>query len=273
MNGSDRDDSNRSLDRVLAGVDALLRSSGVLDAFTAKEANYEALLEDIGAKIDEEARRTQEDGLFVEIGAIFSGLAHDLRGPLQTIRNCTYLLVSEPNQGELLDEINGAVRDISHMLDRFREYYRGHEIIRTTTRIEKIVDTALRDVVIPSGVDLVKTLDPGITRVYVDPNKLANVIHDLVDGAINGMPEGGRVSVETLQRGDRFSVTVSDTGTGFPEATPETLFTPFAYKARDGTGLSLPIALRVVKAHGGDLSIVTDPEKGTTCTLEMPLGP
>ena len=158
------------------------------------------------------------------------------------------------------------------MLDRFREYYRGHEITRTSARIDKIVDTALQDVAIPTGVDLVKTMDPGIDRVYVDPNKLANVIHDLVDSAINGMPEGGRVTIKTLRRGDRFSVTVSDTGAGIPEATPETLFTPFGYKVRDETGLSLPIALRVVKAHGGDVSIVNDTGKGATCTLEMPLG-
>ena len=273
MNGSDLDDSNRSLDRVLAGVDSLLRSSGVLGASTASEANYGDLLEGIGAKIDDELRRGQEDELSVEIGAISSGLAHDLRGPLQTIRNCTYLLASEPNQGELLDEINGSVRHISLMLDRFREYYRGHEIRRTTVGIDKIVDAALRDVVIPSGVDLVKTLDPGLDRVYVDPNKLTNVIHDLVDSAINIMPDGGRLSVATALRGERFTIIVSDTGAGFPEATPETLFTTFDYKARDGTRLSLPIARRVVKAHGGDISIMTDPEKGTACTLEMPLGP
>ena len=217
-------------------------------------------------------RRSQEDELFVEIGAISSGLAHDLRGPLQTIRNCTYLLASEPNPGEFLDEINGVVRHISHMLDRFREYYRGHEIMRTTVGIDKIVDAALRDVVIPSGVDLVKTLDPGLDRVYVDPNKLVNVIRNLVNSAINVMPDGGKLSVATALRGERFTVSVSDTGAGFPEATPETLFTPFDYKARDGTGLSLPIARRVVKAHGGDISIVTDPEKGTACTLEMPVG-
>jgi two-component system sensor histidine kinase HydH len=272
MNGFDRDVANRSLDRVLAGVDTLLRNSGALDAFTAKEANYEALLEDIGAKIDEEVKRSQEEGLFVEIGAISSGLAHDLRGPLQTIMNCTYLLVSEPNQGELLDEINVAVRHISRMLDRFREYYRGHELMRITAGVDMIIDAALREVDIPPGVDLVKTMDPGIDEAYVDPTRLANVIHDLVDSAINGMPEGGRVTIETLRRGDRFSVIVSDTGAGFPGSTPEALFTPFAYKARDGTGLSLPIALRVVRAHGGDVSIVTDPERGTTCTLEMPLG-
>ena len=158
------------------------------------------------------------------------------------------------------------------MLDRFREYYRGHEIRRTSARIDKIIDAALHDVVIPSSVDLIKTLDPGIDRVYVDPNRLTNVIRDLVDSAINMMPEGGRVTIETLRRGHRFSVIVSDTGAGFHGPTLETFFTPFAYKARDGTGLSLPIARRVVKAHGGDISIVTDPEKGTICTLELPLG-
>jgi len=272
VNGIKRDDADRSPDRVMAGIDALLRSNGVLDAFTAKEANYEALLEDIGAKIDEGLRRSQEDGLFVEIGAISSGLAHDLRGPLQTIRNCTYLLVSEPNQGELLDEINGAVRHLSIMLDRFKEYYRGHELMRTSARIDKIIDASLRDLIIPPGVDLVKTLDPRIDRAFVDRNKLANVIHSLVERAVNGVPGGGRVTIETLRRGDRFSVTVSDTGTGFPEVTQEALFTPFVDKSRDGTGLSLPIALRVVKAHGGVISFVADPERGTTCRLEMPLG-
>jgi len=271
VNGSDRDNANRSLDCVLAGVDAILRSSGVLDAFTAKEANYEALLRDIGAKIDEELRRSQEDGLFVEIGAISSGLAHDLRGPLQTIRNCTYLLASEPNQGEFLDEINGAVGHISHMLDGFREYYRGHEILRTTGRIDKIVDAALRDVVIPSGVDLVKTLDPGIDRVYVDPNKLANVIRNLVKSAINAMPDGGRLSIATTLRGERFTITVSDTGVGIPDAFQKNLFTPFGYTKRDGDGLTLPSAVRVVKAHGGDVFFETDPVKGTICTLELPL--
>ncbi len=85
MNSVDRDDTDRRLDRVLAEVDALLRSSGVLDAFTAEETNYRTLLGDIGAKIDEELRRSREDGLFVEIGAISSGLAHDLRSPLQTM--------------------------------------------------------------------------------------------------------------------------------------------------------------------------------------------
>ena len=55
------------------------------------------------AKIDEELRRRQEGKLFVEIGAISSGLAHDLRSSLQTIRNCTHLLLFEPNQEKLLD--------------------------------------------------------------------------------------------------------------------------------------------------------------------------
>ena len=116
-------------------------------------------------------------------------------------------------------------------------------------------------------------MDPGLDKVYVDSNKLVNVIRNLVNSAINVMPDGGRLPIATALRGERFTISVSDMGVGFPEATPETLFTPFDYKARDGTGLSLPIARRVVKAHGGDISIVTDPEKGTTCTLEMPRGP
>ena len=114
-------------------------------------------------------------------------------------------------------------------------------------------------------------MDPRIDRVHVDRNKLARVIHNLVEISINRMPEGGRVTVETLRRGDRFTVIVSDTGTGVIEAAPEALFTPFEYKERDETGFSLPIVRRVVRAHGWGIVFEADPEKGTTCTLELPI--
>ena len=114
-------------------------------------------------------------------------------------------------------------------------------------------------------------MDPRIDRVHVDRNKLARVIHNLLESAIHGMPAGGRITVETLRRGDRFLVIVSDMGTGFPEATPEALFTPFEYKERDETGFSLPIVRRVVRAHGWGIVFEADPEKGTTCTLELPI--
>ena len=146
-------------------------------------------------------------------------------------------------------------------MDRFREYYMGNEITRTTASIDKINGTALLDVVLLSCVDQVKTLDSGIDRAYIDRNKLVLVVHSLVEGAIRRMPEGSRVTISTLQQGDQFSVTVSDTGAGFPETTPETIFTPSAYKARDGTGPRLPIARRVVEAHRGDVSIGTNLEK------------
>ena len=77
-----------------------------------------------------ERQNENEDIMLQEIKRISSELYHDLRGPLQIIRNCTYLLKLDPDDLNPTEDIDNAVSKIIDMLNNFREYYKGNEIIQ-----------------------------------------------------------------------------------------------------------------------------------------------
>jgi len=234
------------------------------------EERYRKLAEELDAKVREQAKQLMEKQLFEEIGIISSELAHDLRGPLQTIRNCTYLLEMDPGKKEYLDHINDAVKYASNLLDSFREYYRGHEIMPSETSIEKIIDIVLSDLTIPSEIEIVKELDRSIGKVTVDPTRTRRAIYNLVKNAVDAMPEGGRLTVSTEDSGENFTIRVGDTGTGIPENIRNDLFKPFGSRKGGGSGLGLPSARRVVVAHGGEITYESEEGKGTTFTVVLP---
>jgi signal transduction histidine kinase len=226
--------------------------------------------EDLDEKVKELATRLMEKELFEEIGRISSELAHDLRSPIQTIRNCVYLLEQDPEDLSPLAQINDAVRYASSILDGFREFYRGHEIFRSKTPFNSIVEHALIDVEIPSGVKVKMSLDPEIGDVSVDPTKMRRVFYNLIKNAVEAMPDGGNLTIETQDMSENIVAIVSDTGTGIPEDVRDGLFKPFGSKKRDGNGLGLPSCRRIVVAHGGEISFESGDGRGTAFTVVIP---
>ena len=234
------------------------------------DEHYRKLAEGFDADVSEQAKLIMEKELFEEIGRISSELAHDLRGPLQTIINCTYLLEKDITEKELLIQINEAVRYASSLLDSFRDYYMGHEISRTATSLDQIVERVLNDATIPPNVETNVALDPKIGRVQIDPAKIRRTLYNLVKNAVEAMPGGGELTVEAEDDGDMFLIRVRDTGVGIPEDIRDTLFKPFGSKKPGGSGLGLPSCWRVVVAHGGEITFESEVGGGTTFTVVLP---
>ena len=234
------------------------------------EGQYRELAEGIEPDVREQAKLIMEKELFEEIGRISSELAHDLRGPLQTIINCTYLLEKDITEKELLGHIKEAVRYASSLLDSFRDYYSGHEISRATTSLDQIVGLVLNDAIIPQNVETNVALDHEIGLVQIDPAKIRRALYNLVKNAVEAMPGGGRLIVETEDGGDVFLIRVRDTGVGIPEDIRAALFKPFGSKKPGGSGLGLPSCRRVVVAHGGEITFESEIGRGTTFTVVLP---
>lgn len=228
------------------------------------------LTEKLETNLIEQKIRLMEKELFEEIGRTSSELAHDLRGPLQTIRNCTYLLEKNPTEKELLDNINEAVRYASSLLDSFRDYYRGHEISKTAKNLDQIVELVLKDVTIPPNINVRTSHDEKIGPVQIDPAKIRSALINLVKNAVEAMPEGGELTVETEDDGDNCVVRVRDTGVGIPEEIRDSLFKPFGSKKPGGSGLGLPSCRRAVLAHGGEITFDSEVGGGTTFTVVLP---
>jgi len=112
-------------------------------------------------------------------------------------------------------------------------------------------------------------------RAFVDPDRISQVIDNIIENSITYAGSGAQVSV-SIDRGDGITITISDTGKGIRAEDLPHVLDPF-YKAdpartpEDGhSGLGLSIAYRLAEAHGGNLTISSEEGKGTTVTVTLP---
>ena len=105
------------------------------------------------------------------------------------------------------------------------------------------------------------------------PSELNEVVTNLILNAIDAMPAGGMLIIRShVERGDTVVLTVSDTGTGMPEAVRKRVFDPFfTTKGEAGTGLGLSVSYSIVKRHNGEMRVDSQLGRGTTFTIVLPV--
>lgn len=213
-----------------------------------------------------------EQKVIERMGQISSELAHDLRSPLQTIQNAIYLIEKDPENKLLYSMVRQSLAQATEILDSFREYYKSHLIQRLEVDPVKIVELALSNLEVPDNVKVVKDM-MGVEPVSLDPSKMALAIRNLLVNAVEAMPSGGELRLKLSQSPDELKIVISDTGTGIPSGIAEIIYTPFMSGEKQGRGLGVPTAKRIVESHGGGLSFKTEIGEGTVWTIWIPRGP
>jgi signal transduction histidine kinase len=206
--------------------------------------------------------------IFEEIKNTSSQLAHGLRSPLQTIQNATYLLKMNPKREELLTMINESVRFSTSLLDSFRDYYRGYEIKKGEADINETINQSILAVDIPENIIVEKQLSE-ISVLSFDVNKMEIVVKNVIQNAVDAMPSGGTLTVESSETLGEVIIKITDTGIGIPPESEGDLFQPFGTHSK-GIGLGLATCQRVLEAHNGSISYVSDLNNGTTFILSIP---
>ena len=116
---------------------------------------------------------------------------------------------------------------------------------------------------------------PACLTILADPDKLEQILINLLDNAIKFTPAGGRVTVDASDLGDRVRIDVKDTGIGIPPKDISRIFERFyrvdTARSRElgGTGLGLSIVKHIVQAHGGSVAVESTPGKGSTFSFTM----
>ena len=215
-------------------------------------------------------RQNENEAIIIqEIKRISSELSHDLRGPLQIIRNCTYLLKLDPDDLSPTEDIDNAVSKIIVMLNNFREYYKGNEINKYAMDFNPNLEQALKEVTIPNTVKIEYSVNPEIREISIDPAKMKKSLYYLIKTAVDSMPNGGNLTIETKNNENTIDIIIADTGNSIPESQQGDILIPFGSKNRESTGLALPSCGLVIKAHGGTINF-TSTEDGTTFTVTLP---
>lgn len=264
-------------------MQATLRSileTGRFDARVAGSASHDPL-DELGRLIDEMLGRIQ-----VLVGGMRGALdnvAHDLRTPLTRLRNVaeTALLSSDTEAvrdglGRALEEAGRVNATLTALMDISQAETGTMKLVREPVVLSRVVDDAVAlfaDEAEDLGVDLRIDVPPGL-EVIGDRTRLRQVVANLVENAVKYSSRGGRIVVKAEDTPGGVMLSVSDTGIGIaPSDLPliwDRLYRADASRSTRGLGLGLSLVKAVVEAHGGRVSVTSEPGKGSTFVVVLP---
>jgi signal transduction histidine kinase len=211
-------------------------------------------------------------------------LAHELKNPLfplqLTVENLVKARTMAPQEfDEIFDEgtttLMAEIQNLKTIIQRFSDFSKMPQPQLQAVRVNEIVQrvAALHQPELKNrgnAVAMVLHLDPDLPVIAVDPELLHRVLSNLVLNALDAMPQGGSITINTAAREDSVRIEVADTGTGLTKEECERLFTPYYTTKQHGTGLGLAIVQSVVTDHGGTINVESTPGQGTTFIIDLP---
>jgi signal transduction histidine kinase len=237
----------------------------------------------------QELREAQERSLRSEkmavLGTFASGLAHEVRNPLNSIGLQLSILDRrigrcEPKLGKEMAELSGIIREEVKRLDGlvgdFLLFSRADRIQYHSADLEQLIDEVvqlLRPEAQAARVTIrrERAREP-IPPARMDGEKMKQVVMNLLRNAVEAMPEGGVVTVESGLVDGRARLVVRDTGPGLPPGVD--VFQLFVTTKPKGTGLGLSIVQQIVLQHGGDVvAAAREPGQGACFTVTLPVQP
>jgi signal transduction histidine kinase/putative methionine-R-sulfoxide reductase with GAF domain len=280
-------------DNAFSGTPITGDSIEVLTMFTSQAAiaiENAQILGDLEEKVHEleEAYRNLEKAQdmiirnekLAAIGEVSARLAHEIRNPLSTIGGFAKSIQKRYGDRErTIRNANIIVEEIhrlEHILSNVLDFTKTGAPKKTLGDINRLIRETLATMegnIASNGVVVVLDISEGPLELNYDEAQIKQVIINLIQNAINAMPEGGALEIKTVSGEQDVRIEIRDTGVGIPPQHLDNIFEPFFTTRGNGTGLGLSISHRIVQNHGGKLDITSKEGKGTTVTIVLPKNP
>ena len=236
-------------------------------------------------ELEEAQERSLRSEKMAVLGTFASGLAHEVRNPLNSIGLQLSILDRrigrcEPVLGREMAELSGVIREEVKRLDGlvgdFLLLSRADRVQYESADLEQLIDAVihlLRPEADGARVTIRREhVGERIPPARMDGEKMKQVVMNLLRNAVEAMPEGGLVTLESGLVDGRARLTVRDTGPGLPAGVD--VFQLFVTTKPKGTGLGLSIVQQIVLQHGGDIVAAPGPDgRGACFTLTLPIPP
>jgi PAS domain S-box-containing protein len=262
---------NRAKDGSLYWVDTtivpFLNSDG-------KPYQYMAIRYEITGRKESE-KRLQEQAALARLGEMAAVVAHEVKNPIAGIRGALQVIASRmPAEsrdrsvmGDIitrLDGLNGVVQDLL-VFARPREL--RTESVDLANLIGHVIELTRRD---PVFAAIETRIDGAAGLSQADPAQLQLVVQNVLMNAAQAMNGQGAITITLSDVGGWPQIAIADAGPGMPPEVLEHAFEPFFTTKSRGTGLGLPLAKKIIDAHGGAIGIDTPASGGTAVTLTLP---
>jgi PAS domain S-box-containing protein len=231
----------------------------------------------------------------VLLGQLSASLAHEIRNPLAAVKiNLQYLSRSTPETSEQYSFLHSAlqgVERIQNIVDSTLNFSRVTAPVFKKTSLNDVVLQALNlasPALKKKNITTQQDLQEGLPEVHLDSKQMQQVFVNLITNAADAMRERGTLTLRSyiehaserdisakshshLQESDAIVVLVRDTGAGIQQADLSKIFDPFFTRKADGTGLGLPISLRIIQHHNGSIDVESAIMQGTTFYVKLPV--
>ena len=229
------------------------------------------------------------------IGRLASGVAHDFNNLLQAISGYIQLLLAgkeqDPKTRRYLTEVDGVVDRAAALVRQLLTFSRKVDPELKPLDVNLVVHQAIKmlERTLPKMIRIETSLSEGLRPIIGDSVQLEQILMNLGSNAMDAMPEGGWLAIETeaiildedfcrnnlgAKPGDYICLTITDNGFGMDRETLEHIFDPF-YTTKEigrGTGLGLAMVYGIVKAHDGYITCDSRPDQGTVFRIYLPAG-
>lgn len=251
-------------------ISQLLNSAG-------EQLGLVIIFEDITHEIrmEDEFRRMGE---LAAVGQLAASIAHELRNPLSSIKGAAQFLKKEyedyPSIGEFLGIIIEEVNGLNKLTTEFLDFARPMQLDLKPTSVNTVVEKTLQLMsvhITDNNVVVKEALSESVPEVQADAAQLEQVLKNIIINALQAMPEGGVLTIETgpTPSGGAY-MAVSDTGVGIPPDKIDRIFQPFVTTKTKGTGLGLSVVHKIVENHGGRVEVTSEVGKGSTFKVILP---
>jgi signal transduction histidine kinase len=224
--------------------------------------------------------QTIQSEKLAEVGRLTAGIAHEINNPLSMVAYATELLKREKPlsnfQEEMLEKIEMEVERLKTLTGGLLSFSSNRETKNRVVNLNDLISDVLRLLRFELQRKSVQldTEFSAIPVITVDPNKIKQVIINLVMNAVHAMQGQGRIVLRTLLSPDgMLELQVKDNGPGIAPELQKQVFAPFftTKTEGEGTGLGLYICQNIINGHGGSISLESQPGEGTTFRIRLPV--
>lgn len=212
------------------------------------------------------------------IGNMAAYIVHEIRNPLVTIGGFARTIARADNQDKQItkgaDIIVEEVSRLERILANIMDFSKPVEAVKVESLINEILENTcslMEPYFKNSRILLVKKFDAIVPKIMVDHAQIKQVFLNLIKNAVESMPGGGKLTIETMVEKKFVKINITDTGEGMTTEILQNIFVPFFTTKVDGTGVGLAVSQKIVDDHGGSIKVKSSLQEGTTFSIYLPM--
>ncbi len=213
------------------------------------------------------------------ISRVSGGVAHEVKNPLNAILLHVEVAKAKLSRGESdiepqMEIISREILRLDRVVKTFLDFTRPVELKLTTVPLQELMGEIVelaRPQADASKIAIVVQEDIEGVSVRVDRDLLKQAVLNVVVNAMQVMPDGGELRFDALANEDTAEIRISDTGSGIPPELREKIFRLYFTTRQDGSGIGLAMTFRIVQLHDGTIDFTSEPGKGTTFVIRLPI--